>query len=331
MAYLELTPDQIVAPEHSMREELDVDAFRALVATIKAVGLLHPVLVKPSGEKWEIVAGERRWRACIEAGVTVIPAIEKDLGKVGTAMAQAIENLHREDTNPLDDAALFARMTDEDGLSVEEIAQLINMSTAFVANRLALLRAPADVREALRANRITYTVARELMRCPWDADRNWLLHHAMDRAPSADTVRRWVTDVANRHALIPDAPAPTEGSAPPEVPTVLMGACEIHRGEVPLDEIITLRACGRCYQRLTLRQGTTTEVPIAEAPAPQPAASAVPQWRVTFVLESDPTNPSQIVLEAADELAARDLLADGMAKEYLGQRWILLSVEAVTV
>lgn len=331
MVFRELPIDQILPPQRPMREDMDLDAFRALVATVKAVGLLQPITVKPIGDKWEVVAGERRWRAAMEAGLTMIPCMEKDLSQVGTRMAMAIENLHREDIAPLDAAAHFAAMQDEDGLTVEEIAQLLNVSAGFVSSRIALLRAPADVRDALKAGRITFTVARELARCHWDDDRTWLLHHAMDRSPTADTVRRWVMDVEERHRQFPDTPAPTEGSPAPEVSAPLKAICEVHRGEVLMDEIITLRVCGRCYTWLGTHHPSGDGAVDALAAPPQPAPPQELRWQMIFVRETSPGEPVTIELGAPDEPTAREVFAEGMAKEFPGERWILVRAQRVIV
>ncbi len=254
-----------------MREEMRADAFAELVADIKARGLLQPLIVTAEGERFRLVAGYRRWRAALEAGLTQVPCMEGTMNRITAAATTVVENLHREDVSPLDAARKFAELEDKHGFSTEEIAQLVGKSVSFVGSRLAILRAPTDVRKALQREQINFSVARELARCPYDQERGWLLGHASRGGATVDTVRAWVDDVlARRERTGVDVVPPPEALSPAISPVVML-MCEWHRGEVPLEATMAFRVCGPCY---TYLQQLRTEVARQEQELP---AGASPQ------------------------------------------------------
>jgi len=287
MNYLELTVDQILPPAVPLREELDAAAFAELVADIKARGLLQPVVVTEEDGQYRLVAGYRRWRAAMEAHLVTIPCVVQDFTRLGAAAATIVENLHREDISPLDEARKFAELEDEYNLSAEEIGQLIGKSVTYVTSRLSLLRAPQDLQDALRAGQINFSTARELMRCPYDVERQWLLGHASNRAVSAETVRHWVDEANARHERMPEGTAPTSEQLSTEGPPEIMAACEFHRGEVPLNATLAFRVCQPCYNILVeIRERLEKEGKDAAPPAPPPPPE--PEqfvWAVSYSAE----------------------------------------------
>jgi len=141
-------------------------------------------------------------------------------------------------------------MVEEHGLTVEEVGHRVSKSPAYVATRLRALRLPDDVRTALRDGRVNLTVALELGRCLSDADREFLLYHAVAGGATADLVRRWVVErntwreTAGLEKPVSAAPLPAVVTAPPTV------VCEWHRGAVALESTIGIRVCGECYNFL---------------------------------------------------------------------------------
>ncbi len=352
MRYLELSPDQITPPEVPLREDLDPAAMAELVADIKARGLLEPLVVTLVDGRIQLVAGYRRWRAAIEAGLLMVPCVEQPMSRLDAAAAMLVENLHREDINPLDAARKFAQLEDEHGLSADEIAQLIGKSVTYVTTRVALLRAPDDVRAALRAGKISFSVARELMRCPYDAERQWLLGHATVGGATADTVRRWVADVNTRRALQPSGAESPTGPLPTDAPPVIMAVCEWHRGEVPLEAMRNLRVCADCdtfLQDLRARLATEEPASAPETPPPPPeppTIAPVPpgevlgerpevrippgkrDWMVTYVGEwTEGEEREQLVVGvAAAEVPGR--IADAFGALYPGWQYEIRSILA---
>jgi len=146
------------------RLSYDEDSLTELADSIREHGVLQPILVRPSGAQFELVAGERRWRASRMAERDTIPAIVVDFDE-GTALeVSIIENLQREDVSPLEEAAMFRRMTEAFGYSVRQLAQKVGKDKGYVENRLRLSDAPADIRELVSLRKDTISHAYELMK-----------------------------------------------------------------------------------------------------------------------------------------------------------------------
>lgn len=133
------------------RTAIDDEALNELAASIRSVGLLQPVVVRPVDGGYELVAGERRWRACTLAGLTRIPAIIRETGDDQMLRDALIENLQRVDLNPLDEAAAFRQLVDDFGATHEEIAERVGKSRAAVTNSLRLLQLSPDVQQRIAA------------------------------------------------------------------------------------------------------------------------------------------------------------------------------------
>ena len=128
-------------------------------------GVVQPILVRGAGDgRFELVAGERRWRAVVALGLPLIPAIVHDLSDEQAIEIAVIENLQREDLSPLDEATIFSRMTSELGYSIRKLAERLGKDKGYVENRLRLVAAPTDVRALVAARADTISHAYELMK-----------------------------------------------------------------------------------------------------------------------------------------------------------------------
>jgi ParB family chromosome partitioning protein len=134
-----------------------------LQASIREHGVLQPVLVRPAGSGYELVAGERRWRAASAAGLRTVPAIVRRLDDRGALEAALVENLQREDLNPLERARAYSRLQEEFRLSQEEIARRVGRSQPSVANTIRLLSLPSEIQASLEAGRINEGHARAIL------------------------------------------------------------------------------------------------------------------------------------------------------------------------
>ena len=140
------------------------DTLNELAASIKEHGVLQPILVRPSGDAYEIIAGERRWRASKLAGKETIPAIVERFDDATALEIALIENLQREDLSPLDEALIYQKMTGQLGYSIRQLAGKLGKDKGYVENRLRLASAPDDVREMVAQRYDTITHAYELMK-----------------------------------------------------------------------------------------------------------------------------------------------------------------------
>src|SRR2546430_4454168 len=140
------------------------DTLAELAASIREHGVLQPILVRPSGDEYEIIAGERRWRASKLAGKETIPAIVERFDDATALEIALIENLQREDLSPLDEAVIYKKMTDELGYSLRQLAGKLGKDKGYVENRLRLASAPGDVRAMAAARHGTLSAPYELMK-----------------------------------------------------------------------------------------------------------------------------------------------------------------------
>jgi len=163
----ELPIATIVANTYQPRDHFDEEALVSLSASIRAVGVLQPILVRQTGdESFELIAGERRWRAAKRAGLQTIPAIVRPV-EDGDSLEQAlVENLHREDLSPLEEAAAYQRLMEEFSMTQDQVATRVGRSRSSVANTLRLLQLPASIQRLLRDGRLTAGHARALLGTP---------------------------------------------------------------------------------------------------------------------------------------------------------------------
>jgi ParB family chromosome partitioning protein len=137
-----------------------------LADSIREVGLLQPVLVRPAGDGFELIAGERRWRAAQRVGLQVIPALVRETDD-NTALEQAlVENLQRDDLNPLEEAAAYQQLIEDFHLTHEQVASRMGKSRAAISNTLRLLQLPPSIQRALREGQLTMGHARALLGTP---------------------------------------------------------------------------------------------------------------------------------------------------------------------
>ena len=175
-----LTPDETISNQnihflsvHEMtpgryqpREIFDQDSLNSLIASIKEKGVIQPILIRPIQQgltNYEIVAGERRWRAAQEAGLSEIPAIIREMTDLEALETGLIENIQRHDLNPLEEAQGFKRLMDEFQYTQEDLARALGKSRSHIANAVRLLSLPDEVKEALKEGRITTGHARALI------------------------------------------------------------------------------------------------------------------------------------------------------------------------
>ena len=164
-AVRQIAVDRIMPNPKQPRIAADPEALNDLTASIREHGVLQPILVRPLDRgHYEIVAGERRWRAVTALALAMIPAIIEEMSDEQAIEIAVIENLQRENLSPLDEAAIFARMTTELGYSIRKLADKLGKDKGYIENRLRLVAAPADVRALVAERSDTISHAYELMK-----------------------------------------------------------------------------------------------------------------------------------------------------------------------
>jgi len=160
---LELRLEELVPNQFQPRTVFDEERISELAATIKEHGLLQPIIVRSQGTGYEIIAGERRFRAVTSLGWETIPAIVKEMSDETTAALALIENLQREELTPIEEAEAFERLLMIQGVTQEVLAKKLGKSQSTIANKLRLLKLPDTVRESLKRREITERHARALL------------------------------------------------------------------------------------------------------------------------------------------------------------------------
>jgi ParB family chromosome partitioning protein len=162
-AFPEISVAKIVANPFQPRRVFDEEALEELAASIKQYGVLQPVVVRQTLSGYELVAGERRWRAAQRAGLQVIPALVKDYTDGEMTEIALIENLQRENLNPIEEAQAYRRLMNEFGLTQEEVSQKIGRSRSLIANMVRLLNLPDVIRDHVSRGTISMGQARPLL------------------------------------------------------------------------------------------------------------------------------------------------------------------------
>lgn len=159
----EIALSDIVPNRFQPRRVFDPEALNELAQSIKQHGVIQPVLVRKTATGYELVAGERRWRAAQQAGLKAIPAVVRDYDDGQMTELALIENIQRENLNPIEEAAAFRRLMDEFSLTQEEVARRIGRSRSLIANTVRLLNLPAAVQDHVSRGTLTMGQARPLL------------------------------------------------------------------------------------------------------------------------------------------------------------------------
>ncbi len=163
----ELAIDQLQPGKYQPRTRMDQEALKELAESIKTQGVIQPILVRPVAEnKYEIIAGERRWRAARMAGLQAVPVVIRDIPDNQALAVALIENIQREDLNPLEEALGIQRLTNEFGLTHQTAAEALGRSRTAVTNLLRLLELAPPVRDLLADGRLDMGHARALLVLP---------------------------------------------------------------------------------------------------------------------------------------------------------------------
>ena len=155
--------NQIVAGRYQPRQQFDEEAINALAKSVKEKGILQPILVRKQNDKYEIIAGERRYRAALQAGLTEVPVIEKAMADNEALEIALIENIVRQDLIPLEEAKGFEQLMQEFAYTQEKLSEVVGKSRSYIANTLRLLNLPDGVKSLLNQGKLTAGHARCLI------------------------------------------------------------------------------------------------------------------------------------------------------------------------
>ncbi|MEZ5341153.1 MAG: ParB/RepB/Spo0J family partition protein [Acidimicrobiales bacterium] len=174
-ALREIPVSAIGANEYQPRARFDEEALVSLTDSVRELGVLQPILVRESGEnRYELIAGERRWRAARRAGLATIPAIVCDVDDRHSLEQALVENLHREDLNALEEGAAYQQLIDEFNLTQDEVASRVGKSRSAISNTLRLFQLPGSVQRLVASGELSAGHGRALLGTPDRADQERL-------------------------------------------------------------------------------------------------------------------------------------------------------------
>ena len=201
---LEIAVDQIRANPHQPRKQFDEAAILSLAASLKSTGLVQPIIVRPAalgtGDGYELIAGERRLRAARAAGLLTIPAIIRDVDPFKQAQMALIENVQREDLNPIDRAQAYRSLIDHLGLTQAELANRLGEDRSSIANYLRLLDLSEPVRAMVRDGQLSLGHAKILAGVTDTAHQQELAERVVGQGLSVRNLERVLTDAAPQSA-----------------------------------------------------------------------------------------------------------------------------------
>ena len=162
----EIQIDLIQPGRQQPRTTFNQAKLEELAQSIRTTGIIQPLLVRPSGGLFELVAGERRWRAAQLAGLARIPAIVRDIPDDNLLELALIENIQREELNPVEEANAYKRLIESLGLTQDEVARRVGRDRTFITNYLRVLKLPTDIQNLLEHDKLTFGHARALLSVP---------------------------------------------------------------------------------------------------------------------------------------------------------------------
>ena len=222
---------------HQPRAYFDEESLASLTASVAELGVLQPILVREVGdERFELIAGERRWRAAKRAGLPSIPVVVREVDEVLSLEQALVENLHREDLNPLEEAAAYQQLMEDFELTQEAVAQKVGKSRSSVANTLRLFQLPPTIQRLLAENQLTGGHAKALLGTPDRAFQDLLAKRIIAEGLSV----RESEEAVRQHNEEANADPEAEPEAPPPAPRPSAGSAKRLRapGLLELEELL---------------------------------------------------------------------------------------------
>jgi ParB family chromosome partitioning protein len=185
------------------RTDFEDEVLDELTDSIKEFGIIQPLIVKKiSKEKYELIAGERRLRAAVRAGLTSVPVIIREADDQESALIALIENVQRENLSFLEEAKAYKRLIDEHGLTQTLIAQKVGKKQSTISNKLRLLTLPEDIQISISKNKLTERHARALLKIDDEEIRRYVIDRIVKNKLNVTQTEKLVTDLMNKHENI---------------------------------------------------------------------------------------------------------------------------------
>jgi ParB family chromosome partitioning protein len=204
--FLDIAIDRLKPNPHQPRKKWDPKALEELARSIQETGILQPIVVVPDEENYTIIVGERRWRAAKKIGLQTIPVLIRNLTEAQQHEAMLIENLQREDLNPIEIAKAYQKMTQNFSYTQEDVAKKVGKDRASVANTLRLLKLPGDIQELIQEGKLSMGHARALIPVEDPERQRSMAKRIVKDNLSVRGVEKWVRRLQAPTEKLPKAP-----------------------------------------------------------------------------------------------------------------------------
>lgn len=247
-AFQDIDIVHIVPNPYQPRDRFDEEALTALAESISEVGMIQPIIVREASEGYEIIAGERRWRAAQRAGLRTIPTLVRSADDKGSLEAAVVENVHRQDLNALEEAAAYRQLMDDFGLTQEEVASRVGRSRSAIANTVRLLNLGPSVQRLVVEGQLSAGHGRALLALEDDEARQALAEEIVRENLTVRETERRVAEGQPVGGEVADTPTGDNGE----------GSDEIQAGILELEELLSTRLETRVSVKLNKSRGRIT-------------------------------------------------------------------------
>ncbi|HEY8414269.1 MAG TPA: ParB/RepB/Spo0J family partition protein [Thermaerobacter sp.] len=199
--------DRVRPNPYQPRRDFDPQAMAELVESIRQHGIVQPLLVRREGDGYRLVAGERRWRAAREAGLKVVPAVVREMSDTEMMEIALVENLQREDLNPIEEAQGYRMLCEELGLTQEQVSQRVGKSRSHIANMMRLLQLPEDLRRLVAEGKLSTGHAKVLLGVASPSEMRQLAARVLSEGLTVRQLERLVASAGKPRKARQAAPA----------------------------------------------------------------------------------------------------------------------------
>lgn len=248
-AFQDIDIVQIVPNPYQPRDRFDEESLVALAESIAEVGVIQPIIVRKITEGYEIIAGERRWRAAQRAGLRSIPTLVRSADDKGSLEAAVVENVHRQDLNALEEAAAYRQLMDDFGLTQGEVASRVGRSRSAVANTVRLLNLAPPVQRLVVEGHLSAGHGRALLALEDEEARQALAEDIVRDGLTVRETERRVAESQSAGPEVVDAPSTDNGSP---------ASGEVQAGILELEELLSTRLHTQVSVKLGKRRGRIT-------------------------------------------------------------------------
>jgi len=245
-----ISMDLILPPQNTIRLEIpDTDLFE-LSESMKELGLIEPIILTPLEDKFEIVAGHRRWLAAQKLGWTEIKAEVRELTPKQVALIRATENIQRQELSPIEEAAIYQDLYDNYKLSFHQIGRGLGLSSTYIRNRLKLLKMDPKLQQAIHNGKISIAVAEQLNKITEPKDLYRYLELAIENGVTATVAAQWTEEFRKSLQYVQEGTAPPNPLQKTFEEQKFYTACELCEGPMEYKDMRTIKLCKTCYDLL---------------------------------------------------------------------------------